>query len=51
MKYRFVSYQDKQGLWRWCLKSVNGKIVADSGESYTTKANLKRAIKAMMEAV
>lgn len=30
--------------WRWRLKSPNGKILADSGEGYSTKAGCRRAI-------
>lgn len=29
--------------WRWHLKAANGEIVADSGESYTTRYDAVRA--------
>ena len=34
---KFHIYKDYKGEWRWRLKAANGKILADSGESYTTK--------------
>ncbi|MCK5042368.1 MAG: DUF1508 domain-containing protein [Sphingomonadales bacterium] len=30
----YTTYTDNQGLWRWNLKAANGRIIADSGESY-----------------
>ena len=35
---KFEVYKDKAGEFRFRLKSVNGQIVASSGEGYTTKA-------------
>ena len=29
--------------WRWRLVSPNGRIIADSGESYITRAGARRA--------
>jgi uncharacterized protein YegP (UPF0339 family) len=40
----FNLYKDHGGEWRWRLIAVNGKIVADSSESYTTKANAEAGI-------
>ena len=34
----YYYYQNAKGEWRWRLQAANGRIVADSGESYT---NLK----------
>ncbi|HUS46902.1 MAG TPA: DUF1508 domain-containing protein [Phycisphaerae bacterium] len=31
---RFEVYRDAKGEWRWRLRAGNGRIVADSGESY-----------------
>ena len=39
---RFTVYWAKDG-WRWRLKARNGRIVADSGEAYTSR---KRCIAA-----
>ncbi len=33
---RFEVYKAKDG-WRWALKAKNGRIIADSGESFTRK--------------
>lgn len=38
-------YQDTAGLWRWRLRAPNGRIVADSGESYSKRSNLTRAVR------
>ncbi|MEP6819414.1 MAG: YegP family protein [bacterium] len=32
MTYHY--YKDSKGEWRWRLKSSNGRILGDSGESY-----------------
>lgn len=60
---RFEIYQDKSGsprrwaaivgkqAWRWRLVGANGKILADSGEAYTRKADVKRALGIVLEAV
>ena len=36
-------YEDKGGGWRWRRVSSNGRIVADSGESYTRKFDAEEA--------
>ena len=36
-------YRDAHKQWRWNLKAKNGRIIADSGEGYTTRAGAKRA--------
>ena len=38
-------YQDKKKEWRWTLRANNGKIVADSAESYKRK---RACVKGMM---
>jgi hypothetical protein len=43
-------YQARDG-WRWRLKAANGRIVADSGEAYSTKANARRASKRLLAPV
>lgn len=32
--YTFEIYKDAKKEWRWRLKASNGKIIADSAESY-----------------
>lgn len=39
---KFTIYKAKDG-WRWRLKAANGRIIAESGEAYTRKADALRA--------
>ena len=41
--WKFTVYRDQGGEFRWRLKSSNGRIVADSGEGYSTRSNAKQA--------
>lgn len=47
----FEIYRDTSGDWRWRLRAVNGRIVADSAEGYASKRNAKRAVTAVLDAV
>ena len=40
---RFEIHKDKKGEYRWRLFAKNGRIVADSGEGYVTKAACAKA--------
>ena len=40
----FELYKGRGEEWRWRLRAANGNIVADSGESYTTKASAEAGI-------
>ena len=42
--YEFDRYKDSAGEWRWRFKAPNGKIMADSGEGYTTLISCDNAI-------
>ncbi len=42
---RFTVYQDDAKQWRWRLQSVNGRILADSGEGYTRRQDALRAVR------
>jgi uncharacterized protein YegP (UPF0339 family) len=42
---KFVGYQDNVGDWRWRVVARNGKIIADSGESYTRREELIKAMR------
>lgn len=44
--HTFDVYQAADG-YRWRLVAHNGKIVADSGEAYTTRQNARRAARAV----
>lgn len=41
----YQGYQDAAGEWRWRLVAENGRIVGDSGEGYTRKWSVKRAVR------
>lgn len=44
----FVStYEAKDG-WRWRLKARNGRIVAESGESYYSEHECERAVNRLL---
>lgn len=36
---KFEVYQDNTGQWRWRLVARNGRIMADSAESYVSERN------------
>lgn len=42
--YTATPYKDIKGEWRWRLTARNGRVVADSGESYKTRAGVANAI-------
>ncbi|HMG72260.1 MAG TPA: DUF1508 domain-containing protein [Pyrinomonadaceae bacterium] len=35
MNYHY--YKDNKGEWHWRLKAANGRILADSGEGYSSE--------------
>jgi uncharacterized protein YegP (UPF0339 family) len=41
---RFTVYTDTAGLWRWRFQASNGRIIADSAESYYNRADAERGI-------
>ena len=42
-------YQDRKKEYRWRIKSPNGRIMADSGEGYSTKGALTQALNVLFE--
>lgn len=40
---RFEVYKDGAFEWRWRLVAANGRVIADSGESYTRQGDAERA--------
>lgn len=48
---RFEVYKDRAGAYRWRLVASNGRIVADSAESYTRKTDANRAWHSVLEAL
>ncbi len=47
----FELFEDDAGEWRWRLRHDNGEIIGDSGEGYSSKSNLKRALGRVREHV
>jgi len=45
----FEVYKDSYHQFRWRLKASNGKIIADSGEAYTTKENCTAGMVLVMD--
>jgi uncharacterized protein YegP (UPF0339 family) len=41
---KFEIYRQKNRQWRWRLRARNGKIIADSGESYKRVSDCLRGI-------
>lgn len=48
---KFDVYPDASGQFRWRLIAANGRIVADSAESYTTRHGGHRGVLATIDAV
>jgi len=47
-KAKFVLYKSKKDKkFYWRLRHRNGRIIADSGQGYTTKPNAKKGIKSV----
>lgn len=44
MPARFELYRGKRREWRWRLRALNGRIIADSGESYRRRAGAEHGI-------
>ena len=48
--HQFEVYKDVAGEHRWRLRAPNGKIVADSGESYKSARSARTAITSLERA-
>jgi len=46
---RFEIYRDSKNNFRWKLKAANGRVVATSGEGYTSKAACRNGIDVVMQ--
>lgn len=40
----YLLYRDTANQWRWRLVAANGRIIADSAESYWNKTDCQHAI-------
>ena len=47
---KITVYEDKKGEFRWHLKAGNGRIIADSGEGYSSKSKANRALDTVFDA-
>lgn len=47
----FEVYQDNGGDYRWRLQDTNNKIIADSGEGYSSKQNCLDGIEDVRQCV
>ena len=45
------TYRDTRGEWRWRLRASNGRLIADSGEGYSDRRGVMRAIEALRRAL
>jgi len=45
----FEIYRDNVGEWRWRLRHDNGRIIADSGEGYSSKQKMLQGIESVKE--
>ena len=46
---KYYIYKDRSGYYRWRYISVNGNIIADSGEGYVNKSDCQRGIQIMKQ--
>lgn len=47
MSATFEILVDRAGEWRWRLRHANGRVIADSGEGYTTRENCLNGIESV----
>jgi len=47
---KFHIYKDASGELRWRLKAANGRVIADSGEGYSSKQACKEGIELVKSA-
>jgi|TARA_R110000851_G_scaffold145114_5_gene284470 uncharacterized protein YegP (UPF0339 family) len=47
----FDVFIGKDGHYRWNFKAKNNKIVADSGEGYTTKQNVEKGLSTLIDSI
>lgn len=50
-KYTFEIYRDKKKEFRWRLKASNGRIIAESGESYQRKGMMMKTLKKLISSM
>lgn len=50
-RFWFNVYRDNSGEYRWQLKAINGRIIAESGEGFNDRGNAIDSIQLVMSAV
>lgn len=50
MKPKFEVFASRNKQWRWRLRAKNGRVVANSGESYRRKIDCLTSIKLVKKA-
>lgn len=51
MKCSLTVYEDSGGEWRWQLQAANHRVVADSGEGYSSKRAAFNAARGLVKLV
>lgn len=46
-RHRIEIYRDAAYLYRWRLRSPNGRIMADGAEGYTRRDDVRRALRGL----
>jgi uncharacterized protein YegP (UPF0339 family) len=46
---KIVLYKDKKGEYRWRLVARNGRIIADSAESYKQKSKMMHIVQKLLD--
>lgn len=46
----FKIYKAGDG-WRWQFKAANGRLIAESGEAYTSRSGATKALRRMIELI
>lgn len=49
MKFQIYEEEFFKGQWRWRLRAANGRIIADSGEAYSSRSGCRRAVNGLRE--
>lgn len=47
----FLVYTDKAGEYRWRFVAANNRVIAESGEGYSSRFAVKRAITTFLDTV
>lgn len=50
-RFWFELYRDSKQEWRWRLRAINGRIIAESGEAFNDRGNAIDSIQLVMMAV